>query len=475
MTTTSTSTTTVTTTTPTTTAVTTTTAVATIATTTKTPAMNVTTTATIAIAGFIIIVLLLVVVMLIRRFSNMSTGGKMQSVQVPLITTNDAMTPNYDPIFTSPTHYTDPSIQVMEEKSSNTDPTFTSPSVETDPSTTVVEESSSNAYPTFTSPAAETDPSTTVVEETNSNTNPTSTSPTDGANPSTGVVPLPSRTFNTSNYKRFYTGADTIGLQHHLLSAVENMLKLYAKRINITEEQDDGMFIEVDVMGAMIQIQDDAFRHCAAMKNDIEVMAEYLWTSCKKLSVVKDMELCSVINAVIRDDVAEEIEASTIIFRSINSRRIRRRNVHASINVQSYPPQGETWRGGGFRREHRVFFERMIGKKYRVPGFLATSVRREIAAAFAFKADMANPSHPCAIWRITFDPRGKENPDYRVKHMTLVSKTLTAGEHEYLFAPYSVFTLVSVKWSEHDAIKFTIRAARDNKEEDECLPLTPWY
>ena len=227
----------------------------------------------------------------------------------------------------------------------------------------------------------------------------------------------------------------------------------------------------------MKKLQDDAFKDDEAMKNDVDAMAEYLWTSCEKHSIVKDMELCSVLNAVIRDDVAEEIEAATIIFRSINSRRVRRHNVGASINVQSYPPKGETWRGGGFRREHRAFFERMIGKKYRVPGFLATSVRRDIAAAFAFKADMANPSYPCAIWRITFDPRGKDFPQFRVRHMTLVSKTLIVGEHEYLFAPYSVFTLVSVKWNTGSTKphEFTIRAALDNKEEDECLPLTPWY
>ena len=77
-----------------------------------------------------------------------------------------------------------------------------------------------------------------------------------------------------SNYKRFYTGADAIGLQHHLLSAVENMLTLYAKRINTTGDQNSRMLIPVGVMSAMIEIQDDAFRHCAAMKNDIEVMAE---------------------------------------------------------------------------------------------------------------------------------------------------------------------------------------------------------
>ena len=316
-----------------------------------------------------------------------------------------------------------------------------------------------------------------MVEETSSNADPVLTSRTDDTNPCTTVVPLLERTFATSNYKRFYAGTLTTFMQHKLLGAVENVLMLYAKRINaLTEDQAIIMFIDLDVMDFMMKLQDDAFKHDEAMKNDVDAMAEYLWTSSKKHSIVKDMELCSVLNAVIRDDVAEEIEAATIIFRSINSRRVQRTR-YANMNVQSYPPTGETWRGGGFRREHRAFFERMIGKKYRVPGFLATSVRREIAAAFAFKADIANPSHPCVMWRITFDPRGKDHPEYRVRHMTLVSKTLVVGEHEYLFAPYSVFTLVSVKWRAGlvEPHEFTIQAARDNKDEDECLPLSPWY
>ena len=81
------------------------------------------------------------------------------------------------------------------------------------------------------------------------------------------------------------------------------------------------------------------------------------------------------------------------------------------------------------------------------------------------------------LWHITFDPRGKDQPEYRVKHMSFVSKTLAAGEREYLFVPYSVFTLVSVKWNEGLIVphQFTIRSAHDNKEEDDDLPLTPWY
>ena len=295
--------------------------------------------------------------------------------------------------------------------------------------------------------------------------------------PKFDVVPMSARTFATSNYKRLYAGAVAASLQHNLLNAMQNVLLLYAKRIHVTEDEDALRAIEDDVIDVMRKIQDDAFIHHEAMKNDVNAMAEYLWTSAHKYVVVQDMELCSVLNAVIRDDVVEEIEAASMIFRSLNSRRVRRENVAASINIQSYPLKGETWRGGGFRREHRAFFEHMIGQKYRVPGFLATSTRRSVAVAFSFKASGAHPSHPCAIWRVTFDPRGKDHPEYRVKHMGLVSKTLIAGEYEYLFAPYSVFTLVSVKWSATllKPHEFTIRAAQDNKEEDESLPLAPWY
>ena len=116
----------------------------------------------------------------------------------------------------------------------------------------------------------------------------------------------------------------------------------------------------------------------------------------------------------------------------------------------------------------------MIGKKYRVAGFLATSINRHVAAKFAFKADR---HHPRALWSIKFDRRGKFLRQYRVQHMTFVSKSLVKGEREYLFAPYSVFRLKSVKWSVNlrKPHLFKIQAAIDNRDEDEDLPLTPWY
>jgi len=280
-----------------------------------------------------------------------------------------------------------------------------------------------------------------------------------------------SRTFENSNYKRFYVQAVSPPFQHDLLQAVNDMLALFARRINPTLDEEA---VEAGVHAFMKKIQGDAFKDNEALQNDVDAVAEYLWTSTPKHRIVKNMELCSVMNAVIRDDFPNEIAAAVMIFRSINQRRVNRVSHGATLDVQSYPPKGETWRGGGFRDEFKPFFQRIKGKKFRVPGFLATSDDKQVASGFAFKA---NKAHPTAMWRVTFDKRGKDNPEYRVQHMSFVSKTLVDGEGEYLFAPYSVFTLVSVKWStrRNAPHRFTIRAAVDNREEDENLPLAPWY
>lgn len=56
-----------------------------------------------------------------------------------------------------------------------------------------------------------------------------------------------------------------------------------------------------------------------------------------------------------------------------------------------------TWRGGGFRDECKGFFERMTGKFYRVPGFLATSMEIKTALTFIRYADR---THPRILWCI---------------------------------------------------------------------------
>ena len=62
-------------------------------------------------------------------------------------------------------------------------------------------------------------------------------------------------------------------------------------------------------------------------------------------------------------------------------------------------------------------------------------------------------------------------------HVNLVDRTNVPGEEEYLFAPYSAFTVLSVSWNAGtDAAPHVIEllAAVDNREAPEGLPLAPW-
>ena len=58
-----------------------------------------------------------------------------------------------------------------------------------------------------------------------------------------------------------------------------------------------------------------------------------------------------------------------------------------------------TWRGGGFRDDHKQFFEDLMasGQHYRIPGFLATSTERNTAMGFLGRADK---KHPRILWII---------------------------------------------------------------------------
>ena len=116
-----------------------------------------------------------------------------------------------------------------------------------------------------------------------------------------------------------------------------------------------------------------------------------------------------------------------------------------------------------------------MGKKFRVPAFLSTTTDKSVAADFAHQADPTGEY--CAIWRVLFDPKGEHDPEFRVKNIAFVSETPFADGLEVLFEPYSVFTLVSISWDfgSDEPHEFTLDAALDNNNEDESLPVAPWY
>ena len=70
------------------------------------------------------------------------------------------------------------------------------------------------------------------------------------------IAPFHERTFATSNFKRFYANAQAPAFQHYLLGAVNNMLKMYANRINPTLNPSER---ETSVNEYMTKLQEDVF------------------------------------------------------------------------------------------------------------------------------------------------------------------------------------------------------------------------
>ena len=139
-----------------------------------------------------------------------------------------------------------------------------------------------------------------------------------------------------------------------------------------------------------------------------------------------------------------------VIVHGINSLCVTRRELEPKD--LPFPLRCETYRGGGFDNRLKGFWK--VGKQYRVPGFLATSFSEAVADKFIGWA--ASPDGSTIKWVIKFDPRGKE---------------------EYLFAPYSAFTVEEVKWASDpsEEHRVVLRAAADNRRESDDLPLCPWY
>ena len=83
-------------------------------------------------------------------------------------------------------------------------------------------------------------------------------------------------------------------------------------------------------------------------------------------------------------------------------------------------------------------------------------------------------------WVVPFDARGETNPRFRCQHVNYVQNstvlnelTCEPSESEYLFAPYSVFTVLEVAWGQ-PYHRVVIQPAVDNKLEPDDLPLAPW-
>jgi hypothetical protein len=105
-----------------------------------------------------------------------------------------------------------------------------------------------------------------------------------------------------------------------------------------------------------------------------------------------------------------------------------------------FPPKGLLYRGGGLPDEHKSFYQ--VGQVFRASSFLSTSFDRSIADQFMVYADTRR--EPCVLWEIRLHPGGEYSALLRCKHVNLVAYSNLERELEYLFAPYSPFTVKEV-------------------------------
>ena len=260
--------------------------------------------------------------------------------------------------------------------------------------------------------------------------------------------PMSGRSLNGSNFKGGYDKARVPKGQLQLGGVLVIMIQAYCAKHGIPYEEDEGeLFFE--------QLQAEAL---ANPGDPIDVMAQRMWTSALQL---RGREFCFMLNDAVRDDAPALAGTLGKIARAINQLCVTADRQTAAV----HPPDFVCYRGAGFDEAYRSFF--VAGRRFRQPAYLATSFSREVALRFLRRSTMAAK----VLWVMRIDPQRK------CAHVNLVQKSNVPGEEEYLFAPYSAFTVISTKWgsgTDEDPHVIELCAAPDNKAEPENLPLAPW-
>jgi len=171
----------------------------------------------------------------------------------------------------------------------------------------------------------------------------------------------------------------------------------------------------------------DTFKHVDGA-HKLSAAAEYLWTSQERLMTKRNApEFCSILNEAIRLDDASTCLYIAKFVRCLNAVLVLRTSVD-TMRKKRFPKDGKLWRGSGFKDKYQPFF--VEGKKYRVPGFLATSFSQETSRNFMRRARKRQKR---ALWCIQLDERGRDDPLYQVQNVAL----LTASHVKVLPLPFT--------------------------------------
>jgi ADP-ribosylation factor protein 1 len=262
--------------------------------------------------------------------------------------------------------------------------------------------------------------------------------------------PVARRTLATSNFKVAYTEADVPEGQMELGGVLMNLIQAYCRREGIDWREGKAFFRE---------LQSEAMMNAEELASAIPDAAQRLWTSALQL---RGREFCFILNYAVRGDEKDLVDHVAVMARAMNLLCV---TAGPAREVAIHPPDNVCYRGGGFEDNYRSFY--VQGRQFRQPAYLATSFSSQVADIFIRRSNM--PSKIRWLIRI--------HPERKCAHVNLVKRTNVEGEQEYLFAPFSAFTVLSATWREGtvaDPHVVELFAAVDNKAESEDLPLAPW-
>ena len=255
------------------------------------------------------------------------------------------------------------------------------------------------------------------------------------------------RTFAGSHFKAAYMRVAVPEGPMDLGIKLGDLIRAYCRQETIEWEAEGEPFLK--------KLQREAMQN---MDDPIEQMMQRMWTSTLTL---RNREFCFILNYIARADAEPFATALAGLARGIN---------RLCVSVPPRPPfpQGDTcYRGGGFDDRYRSFF--VSGRQFRQPAYLATSFSEDVARGFI----RMRGADDCVLWRVRIDPVRK------CMHVNLVTRRVPGlpDEQEYLFAPYSAFSVLSAAWNAGTVANphvIELLAAVDNRTEPEDLPLAPW-
>ena len=158
---------------------------------------------------------------------------------------------------------------------------------------------------------------------------------------------------------------------YQLEAAVHSLIRAHAQHEGIDRSEADRFFqtLRTNALRAAMQAGEGGADEILR-PDQLMYIAVRLWTSAATL---RGREFCSLLNQALREDGADTIDHAATCTHAINTFCVARRG---GIPVP-WPSEHVLYRGGAMPRCFQSFFA--VGKAYRAPMFIATSVEQDVS------------------------------------------------------------------------------------------------